>query len=48
MSWDPIKELILQDVPLLPRRFPRLTRLHVFPTTYDKMKVRLAAQVRCS
>ena len=45
ISWEPIKHLILQDLPLLPRKFPHLTRSHVFPSSYDKMKVRLAAQV---
>ena len=45
ISWEPIKHLILQDLPLLPRKFSHLTRSHVFLSFYDNMKVRLAAQV---
>ncbi|XP_078495476.1 LOW QUALITY PROTEIN: uncharacterized protein LOC144750569 [Ciona intestinalis] len=45
ISWEPIRQLILQDIKLLPRRFPKLTYSHACPNSHEKMKVNLAAQV---
>ena len=47
LSWEPIKQLIMEDLSILPRRFPRLTKSHAYPENYEKMKVYLAAQVNC-
>ena len=48
ISWRPIQQLVNNDIGLLPRKFPKLTKAHVAPLSFQKMKVNLAAQVRCS
>ena len=45
ISWRPIRQLIFDDLALLPRKFPHLTKAHFAPLSFQKMKVNLAAQV---